>query len=216
MKCPSCEEDYEKISLRAAGGEIRQTRRCPKCGSFWFERGSDQELSLDSVTEVDSPQPNYSLQTYSLICPNDQTLLEQSENDSGPNGLKVWNCADCRGKFYPRGQLALYSQWLSEHSPTKMTGYFSRTQAALTLTMISVGAMLTLSAATKQGILFEAASADPLPTASPNVLTLVLLALTYVAGTILAVLGRKIPIIFMGWGVIAICLFGFFVIIFGP
>jgi hypothetical protein len=63
---------------------------------------------------------------------------------------------------------------------------------------------------------YQAASTQTLPSTGPNVLTLLLLAVTYLAGTILAVLGRKLPVILLGWGVIAICLVGFSVIIFGP
>lgn len=219
LKCPLCEGEFDPISLRVTSGEVRRARRCSQCGGFWFDRDLDMPLSAEAVAEVDSPNPNYSLQSLNLLCPDDQTVLEQSEHDAGPNGFKMWSCPDCKGAFYPRGQLALYVQWLSEQGGNSVGGFPIRTQAALAVMMTALGGVLSVMAFQSmagQGAGFLAASAEPLPTAGPNILTLVLLALAYLAGTVLAVLGRRVPIIFMGWGVIAICLFGFFVIIFGP
>lgn len=214
MKCPLCGSEFEPVSIRSLSGSVRRTRRCSQCGGFWFDQGNDEGLSATSVAEVDSPQPNYSLQNLNLLCPSDQTVLEQSDHDAGPTGFKMWSCPDCKGAFYPRGQLALFVDWVAEHGGAVTFGLYSRTQAALAVMLTVLGGVLTVAAASSRG--FQAASAEPLPTSGPNILTLVLIAAAYIAGTVLAVLGRRLPIIFMGWSVIAICLFGFFVIIFGP
>jgi len=214
MKCPLCEGGFEPVSIRATTGEMRRARRCSACGGFWFDRGTDEGLAVDAVAELDSPQPNYSLQSLNLICPTDQTLLNQSDHEAGPTGFKVWTCPDCQSAFYPRGQLALFTNWMSEQGGATTLGLYSRSQAALAVMLTVLGTIMSLAAVKSEG--FQAASAEPLPTGGPSVLTLVLLIAAYIAGTVLAVLGRRMPIIFMGWSVIAICLFGFFVIIFGP
>ncbi len=213
MNCPMCDGKFEPLKVLGLGGEVRQARRCAECNGFWFDAHQDEGLSAESVAEVDTPQPNYSLQNVTLSCPTDKTLLEQSEHEAGPTGFKVWSCPDCKGMFYPRGQLALFSHWIADQGMPTLALY-SRTQAALAVMLTVLGGILTFASINSQG--FQAAVADPLPTDGPNVLTLVLIAAAYIAGTVLAVLGRRAPIIFMGWSVIAICLFGFFVIIFGP
>lgn len=214
MKCPLCEGEFEPVSLRSTSGDIRRARRCSQCNGFWLDHGGDEGLSPASVTEVDTAQPNYSLQSLSLLCPQDRTLLEQSEHDAGPTGFKMWSCSDCKGTFYPRGQLALSAEWMAEHGGAATIGLYSRSQAALAVMLIVMGGILSIAAFNSGG--FQAAVAEPLPTSGPNILTLVLIGAAYVSGTVLAVLGRRLPIIFMGWGVIAICVFGFFVIILGP
>ncbi len=201
------------MTLRSAGGDLRQTRRCSQCGGFWFDAGTDQDLTPDSVNEFDAAQPNYSLKSFSLTCPQDETLLEPVEPEAGPTGLKMWSCPECKNVFYPRGQLALYTNWAFAQNKEAAFGLYSRAQAALAVMLIALGGIAG-SVMMKNG--FSAAGNDPLPTSGPNIATLVLLALTYIAGTVLAVLGRRAPITLMGWSVIAICLVGFFVIVFGP
>lgn len=213
MVCPMCEGEFEPLKVRGVGGDIRQVKRCAQCGGFWFDKNADENLSVDSVMEVDTPQPNYSLQNVTMSCPVDKTLLEQSEHEAGPTGFRRWTCADCKGTFYPRGQLALFAHWINDQDlPT--LGLSSRTQAAVAVMLSVLGAVLTFASFNTQG--FQAAVAGPLPDSGPNVLTLILIVMAYIAGTVLAVLGRRAPIIFMGWSVITICLLGFFVIIFGP
>lgn len=198
--------------IRAIGGQSRQVKRCTQCSGFWFDAHGDEGLAPEAVADIDVPQPNYSLRHMMLSCPADETLLEQSDHEAGPTGFKVWMCPDCRGVFYPRGQLALYYSWAtSQGMPTLIS---ARSQPALAIMLTVLGGVLTFAAVNSQG--FQAAVAEPLPTSGPNILTLVLIALAYISGTVLAVLGRRLPIILMGWSVITICLFGFFVIIFGP
>jgi Zn-finger nucleic acid-binding protein len=212
MNCPLCEGVFEPIAIRKADGSSRQAKRCSQCSGFWFDVQGDEGLAPDSVADLDIPQPNYSLRHMTLTCPVDETLLEQSEHEAGPTGLKIWTCPDCRGVFYPRGQLALFYQWAAAQGMPTLVG--PRSQAALAVMLTVLGGILTFASANSQG--FQAAVAEPLPTGGPNILTLVLIALAYISGTVLAVLGRRLPIILMGWSVITICLFGFFVIIFGP
>lgn len=212
MNCPMCEGNFESVSIRAAGGGTHQGRRCAQCSGFWFDAAADEGLLPEAVADIDIPQPNYSLRHMSLACPVDETLLEQSEHEAGPTGLKVWTCPDCHGTFYPRGQLALFYKWAAMQGlPTLVA---PRARAALAVMLTVLGGILTFASVNTQG--FQAAVAEPLPTSGPNILTLILIALAYISGTVLAVLGRRLPIILMGWSVITICLFGFFVIIFGP
>jgi len=207
-----CEGGFESIGIRVVGGTTRQAKRCAQCSGFWFDAGGDEGLLPEMVADLDIPQPNYSLRHMTLSCPVDETLLEQSDHEAGPTGFKVWACPDCHGVFYPRGQLALFYKWAATQGMPTLVG--SRSQAALAVMLTALGGVLTFASINSQG--FQAAVAEPLPTSSPNILTLVLIALAYISGTVLAVLGRRLPIILMGWSVITICLFGFFVIIFGP
>lgn len=212
MNCPMCEGGFESVSIRGVGGSNRQTKRCGQCSGFWFDVHGDENLAPDAVADIDVPQPNYSLRHMTLTCPVDETLLEQSDHEAGPTGFKVWMCPDCRGVFYPRGQLALFYKWAGGQGlPTLVA---PRSQAALAVMLTVLGGIMTFASVNSQG--FQAAVSEPLPTSGPNILTLVLIALAYISGTVLAVLGRRLPVILMGWSVITICLFGFFVIIFGP
>ncbi|MEX1051878.1 MAG: zf-TFIIB domain-containing protein [Patescibacteria group bacterium] len=215
MKCPLCNGDYDRVDLRTVGGSLVESRRCLQCGGFWFPQPLKDQLDPAAVAQFDAPSPNYSAKSYDLTCPLDGTLLAPADHDVSPHSGQYWSCPDCDGMFFPRGQLALYTQWLSSQQPaTANERGFSRTQA-----VTAVGALFVLSVAvfaSLANIDLQAAQAQTLPNSGPNLLTLGMLALTYIAGTILAVLGRRLPIIFMGWGVIIICLFGFSVIIFGP
>lgn len=212
MNCPMCEGGFESVSIRSVGGTTRQVRRCAQCSGFWFDARGDEGLDPAAVADLDVPQPNYSLRHLTLTCPTDETLLEQSDHEAGPTGFKVWTCPDCHGVFYPRGQLALFYKWANTQGMPTLVA--PRSQAALAVMLTVLGGILTFASVNTQG--FQAAVAEPLPTGGPNILTLVLIALAYISGTVLAVLGRRLPIILMGWSVITICLFGFFVIIFGP
>ena len=68
----------------------------------------------------------------------------------------------------------------------------------------------------RYNLLFAASTSSPLPNTGPNIITLVFLSIAYISGTVLAVLGRKLPVIIVGWSVIAACMLGFIVVIFGP
>lgn len=209
MRCPSCEGEVEPVSLRDRAGDLKEAKRCGQCGGFWFESGQDDDLSVESVLDYDVANPNYTMKSYNLVCPSDQTLLNQSERDALPTGLNIWNCPDCSGTFYPRGQLALATNWQAEQAKQRSLAVYSRSRMAMAVLLLVFG-----------GIFFGFASQNfsavgqTLPTEGPNIMMLVLIAISYLAGTVLAVLGRKLPIIFLGWGVILFSLFGFSILIF--
>lgn len=217
MRCPLCDGEFEPIELRTISGRLADTKHCLQCGGFWFPRALTERLEPQSVAVYDVEQPNYSLKSDDLMCPIDRTLLERTDDTGLPTGTKLWHCPDCEGAFYPRGQLALITRFQAENDGTHYAdGLRARSRAALGVSLSIV--LIVLMSATIQHTspTFEAAGAAPLPTSGPNVLTLMLLALAYLAGTVLAVLGRRLAMIVLGWGVISICLFGFAVVIFGP
>jgi Zn-finger nucleic acid-binding protein len=212
MRCPQCGGDFDVANLQAVDGSVVPSKRCSQCKGFWFER-FPPALLTKSVAQFDTPQPNYSLKNLDLICPNDSTLLQAVDHDDLPNGGKYWTCGDCEGTFFPCGQLALISNWQAEQTTDLHTaGLPLRTQASLATFLVALGGILTVVSSLKTS--YNAADTAILPTAGPNIFALVLIALTYLAGTILAVLGRKLAIIITGWAVIVLCLFGFSVIIF--
>lgn len=218
MKCPYCGGEFEAVDLRTVGGGVSNVNHCTQCGGFWFDKLPDESFSPESVAQYDSPQPNYTLKAFNMSCPNDKTILEESNRTDGPAGSRWWFCNDCRGVFYPKGQLALMTQFHNRPgvaAPAK-AGMGARTQAAVAISLVFGLVVLTLGTLSRSNLSLQAAGTQPLPTAGPNIITLVLLALTYLAGTVLAVLGRRLPMIIMGWSVIVICLVGFSVLIFGP
>lgn len=217
MKCPLCDGDQEPIELRSISGRIVNSKHCLQCGGFWFPRPMSERLEPQSVAVYDVQQPNYSLKSDDLMCPIDRTLLERTEDLELPNGAKLWHCPDCEGAFYPRGQLALMTAWLAAHDGTKHPdGLRARARGAVGVSLSIVLIVLTFATVQHTSLTFQAADGSPLPTSGPNVLTLILLAMAYLAGTVLAVLGRRLAMIMLGWGVISICLFGFAIVIFGP
>ncbi len=219
MKCPLCEGEFDTVTLKTAGGKLVEAHRCQVCGGFWLEREPDERLTPESVGRYDTPQSNYSLKAFNLICPNDQTLLREADREDAPAGLRFWECPDCRGTFFTRGQLSLLTEWQDRRRKASPTAPVSvRGQAALAslLSFVLVASVVAASTRVVSNGLDAAVATATLPSSGPNVLTLVLLGLTYIAGTILAVLGRRLPLILLGWGVIILCLLGFAVIIFGP
>lgn len=212
MRCPQCGGDFDIANLQGVDGNVVPSKRCSQCKGFWFER-FPPTLMTKSVEQFDVPQPNYSLKNLDLICPNDGTLLQTADHDDLPNGGKYWTCGDCEGTFFPRGQLALITSWkITQTVDLQTAGLPVRTQAALATFLLAFGSVLTIMGTIKTS--YNAAENTVLPTAGPNIFALILIALTYLAGTILAVLGRKLPIIITGWAVIVVCLLGFSVIIF--
>lgn len=216
MKCPLCEADTEPIYLHAIGGGTVEAKRCTQCSGIWFAKGLQEQLDPGTVERYDSAAPNYSARYSDLICPTDRTLLARSDHDINPQGGQYWQCPECSGSFFPKGQLALFSHWQQKNQPQHAKSFSSLSAKQTTGSIISLFGLVVLVLASLNRLDLQAASAQTLPTAGPNLLTLVLLALTYLAGTVLAVLGRKLPIILLGWGVITVCLVGFSVIIFGP
>ena len=216
MQCPQCQGDYEPIDLKTITGSIVSSRRCTQCGGFWFSKPLTEPFMSDSVAQYDRPVPNYSLRNLDLTCPNDGSLMAQSEDESSVYGVKSWACPDCDGIFFPKGQLAMYSKWEQDQvSSGPIPGNFSRVQAVGSVSLMAILTISIIGSIGKVGT-YAAASNSTLPTSGPNVFTLILLAVTYLAGTVLAVLGRRMVLIIIGWSVIVICLIGFAVIIFGP
>jgi len=221
MKCPMCGGDFEAVNLKTVGGSGTMAKHCNQCGGFWFEREPTEFLSIDSISQVDVPTPNYSLKNADLVCANDNSLLVGVEHDDLPAGTQYWKCPDCDGTFYPKGQLALITHWQHDIHGEHIAGLVanrSRTTIAVFLLVVLgiVGNAAVRVAFSGASPTLSAASDQVLPTTGPNILTLLLLGITYLAGTVLAVLGRKIPIVLVGWAVIIICLIGFSIIIFGP
>jgi len=216
MQCPQCHGEFEPIEIRSSGNALVNVRRCTQCSGFWFPKPMNEPLQYEAVTKYDKPVPNYSLRNMDLICPNDKTLLTQAEDEAAFNGIKYWSCPDCDGTFFPKGQLASYSQWEQKRAGEKTNkGGLAKSQAAGAVSLMFVLVVMVMGSL-GNSTAFNAAEVQTLPTAGPNVFTLILLALTYLAGTVLAVLGRKLVLIIIGWGVIITCLIGFAVIIFGP
>lgn len=212
-----CDGDFEPIELRTITSRLAETKHCLQCGGFWFPRALGERLEPQAVAIYDVEQPNYSLKSDDLMCPIDRTLLDRTEDHDLPNGAKLWHCPDCEGVFFPRGQLALVTNWQASHDTEHQSeGLRARSRAALGVSLSIVLIVLMSVTVQHTQLTFQAAEGSPLPTSGPNILTLMLLALAYVAGTILAVLGRRLSMVVLGWGVISICLFGFAIVIFGP
>lgn len=212
-----CGGDFDNVNLKTVGGSGTWAKHCNQCGGFWFERQPAEYLSLDSINKVDVPTPNYSLKNMDLICSNDNSLLALVERDDLPAGTQCWRCPDCEGTFYPKGQLAMMTHHQHDAHGEHIAGLVStRSRTTLAGVLTFVGFAAVFAAGQKANLNLSAAGEQVLPSSGPNILTLLLLGITYLAGTILAVLGRKIPIVLVGWSVIIICLIGFSNIIFGP
>ena len=215
MRCPLCSGEHREIHFSTEDGSAVNAKKCDQCSGIWFPSPLGGILGKETVEKDDIPSPNYSTKAYDLICPLDGTLLQSADHDVSPHSGQYWTCPDCDGMFFPKGQLALHQNWLrSEQETPSHQSAFSRikvTVATLSIFVLTVAVFASLSK-----VELQAAQVQALPNSGPNFLTLILLAVTYIAGTILAVLGRRLPVIFMGWSVIVICLFGFSVIIFGP
>ena len=218
MKCPFCEGDLTSIQIENNDGEYEDVQRCTSCGGFWVKNEPREGFAADAVAKIDKPQQNYSLNAYNLACPVDKNLLLASEFDAIPTGVKYWKCNDCGGLFYPKGQLALLTEY--EEKTRRANPFLGMTKSQITsmvmLFLIGsasfVGAMQTIS-----GFEFHAAEiTTTLTNTTPNLITLIMLGLAYLAGTILAVLGRHRQMIYLGWAIILICLTGFGLIVFGP
>src|SRR4029079_5448373 len=117
-----------------------------------------------------------------------------------PAGVQYWKCPDCDGTFYPKGQLALITHWRHSTDSEHIAGLVTnRTRTTLGVLLFVVGAISTVMASQKASLSLSAASDQVLPSTGPNILTLVLLGVTYLAGTVLAVLGRRVSIVLVGW-----------------
>jgi Zn-finger nucleic acid-binding protein len=218
MNCPNCHSDFEQITLKNRSGASIKGKHCNSCAGFWFDSNVLDQISPASAVAIDPPTPNYSLQEYNFVCPIDGTIMAEEDGMITAPGSRYWHCPECQGLFVPRGQLGLLTQAIETENRNLATSHrpSARTRWAEAITLVGLGVVFTGLAISADQSKLLASTTGPLPTVGPNILALSLLAVTYLAGTILAVLGRRAPIIFMGWSVIAICLFGFSVIIFGP
>lgn len=206
----------EAVNLRSTSGKLVTAKRCTSCGGFWLPKGMPPYLNSTQVHEYDVSHPSFTLKAFDMVCPNDQSLMLEDENADLPNGMRVWHCHDCGSAFFPKGQLGYYCDWQDGLLKESHSSGINRTQGAVTVLSILFLAIMVMASLNKVSVNYQAAVDQTLPTAGPNIYSLVFLALAYIAGTILAVLGRKLPLIIIGWGVISICILGFSVIIFGP
>ncbi len=212
-----CGGYLDNIGLKTIGGSGTWAKQCNQCGGFWFERTPTEFLSLESINKIDVAIPNYSLKNIDPVCPNDSSLMVRLEHDDLPTGAQYWRCPDCQGTFYPKGQLALMTHWQHDTHSDHIAGMVSaRSQTTLAGVLVFVGVAMMIATSQKTQLGLTATTNQVLPTQGPNILTLLLLGLTYLAGLILTVLGRRVLIVLVGWGVIIVCLLGFSVIIFGP
>jgi hypothetical protein len=110
----------------------------------------------------------------------------------------------------------MYVKWQKEQNSTPPAPTLTRPKASIAVGLVGLLFVSMLGSVNRLDLLYSAGSSSPLPATGPNITTLILLAIAYFAGTIIAVLGRKLPLIIIGWGVIVACMFGFAVVIFGP
>ena len=212
-----CEGGFKNVGLKLVDGRGVWTKHCYQCGGFWFERQPVEFLDLESVKKVDVSAPNYSIKNLDLVCPNDNSLLSPVERNELPAGAKSWRCPDCEGVFYPKGQLGLLTDHHHAVHGDQIAGVVSaRSKTTLAGVLAFIGFAAVFATWQSAGVSYNAAIDQVLPTSGPNIITLLLLGLTYLAGVVLAVLGRRLPIVLVGWSVISVCLISFAVIIFGP
>lgn len=215
MRCVNCQGELGSISFQTVGGARLKAKRCLSCGGFWFINGQLQEVSLSAAHQVDNHSPSYALQEHNFICENDRTLMNRVSVAGNPVDSHFWRCSECAAVFVPRGQLAaltdIYHSKRLENQPTAHVGRAQLTEAVL---LVGLGVFLATKGWQRNAGLL--ASGDTLPSQGPVLLPLVLLSVTYLSGVILAILGRKLPLILMGWGVIAVCILGFIVLATGP
>jgi len=152
------------------------------------------------------------------ICPLDGELMEQWFSDEDDIRVRYWTCDKCRDSFFPSGELLAFAKRREKDQSliAYRTNLSRRAQLTTAFSLLIVGAAFFVASLRANEAVLLAESSNPLPNTGPNLPTLILLAVTYLAGTILAVLGRKLSVVLMGWGVIAVCLVGFVVVIFGP
>lgn len=210
MNCPQCRGEFENIEIDTARGGTTKAKRCSQCAGFLVDQ--PKSFEPESVLKYESPQTTYSFAGDSFECPIDQGRLEYQQDGVSANSAKYYYCESCGVYFFPKGQLSTFVSKIE----APIVGSI-RTKIGSAVGLCLVLAISVLATINKVSYSFQAAEAtSPLPTTGPNLFTLLLIALTYLAGTILAVLGKKMPVIIMGWAVIAICLFGFSLLIFGP
>ena len=152
MKCPMCGGDFDTATFKTLGGSAAQARHCMQCGGFWFERPLDEPLAPFSVSQYDAAAPNYSLKQIDLVCPNDQSLLSEVDDPDQPAGTQFWQCSDCDGCFYPRGQLAHVTNWQATTVEVK-TPIVSRSRSALAVLLMVFGAVVVNLTVQKLGTL---------------------------------------------------------------
>jgi|GEM_PF-1410155 len=217
MKCPMCGGDFTSVVLKTSSAESVLARQCGQCAGIWLEREPSEPLSGESVREFDTAAANYSLAHHDLVCPLDNSLLSEVDSDDLPAGIRYWHCTDCSGSFYPKGQLAAISKHQNHSTAHQVAA--GRTQVTIASVLV-VGLIVLVNASWRQMegdlLTLEASTDQVLPGGSLSFLTLILLVACYLAGTALAVMGRRTSLVAMGWGVIAICLAGFFVVVLGP
>jgi len=217
MRCPNCQADLGRTILRGERGSLK-AERCQQCGSFWFAKDGYRFVPYQEAKKVDAKAPSMGMKEQNFACPLDGELMEQWHSDDDDEWVRYWTCDKCGGSFFPPGQLlAIAKQRDKDQSLLAYrVGLSRRTQFTTALSLLIAGAAFFTAALRANEAALLAESSNPLPNVGPNLPTLILLAVTYLAGTVLAVLGKKLPIVLMGWGVIAVCLIGFVVVIFGP
>lgn len=217
MRCPKCQGELERVVLRGERGSVK-AERCNQCASFWFNKDNYRQISYEEAKRVDARAPEMGMHQPSYCCPIDGSLLDEWHSDEHDTWVRYWSCDRCAGSFFPAGQLLAYAKQRQEDKAvlTYHIGQPRRSQLVQAFSLLVVGiAFFSASLRANEAALL-AESSNPLPSVGPNLPTLILIAITYLAGTVLAVLGKKLPIVLMGWGVIAVCLVGFVVVIFGP
>lgn len=113
MTCPYCQENLTTKEVRVKDGTPIDIEYCPYCGGYWLDHWEVNFIPLKNIKKLIKkvpkvPDPN--LIDRVMKCPHCHKKLDLLRGENVPLNLTVFFCPECRGNWFPKGQLLTFKK----------------------------------------------------------------------------------------------------------
>lgn len=108
-----------QVKIVAHYGEPIVVDQCKKCGGIWFDeselfRAKQGEAEKIEALNAEILRNPTTIEHPNLICPGDQTVMQQFTDKYFPQDIVLVRCPSCHGFWLNRGMFTKYQQFRQE------------------------------------------------------------------------------------------------------
>jgi len=113
-----------RVKIVSHYGQPIDLEQCEKCGGIWFDESElfmakQGEAEKIEVLNTDILRNPSMIESSTLICPREQTVLHQFTDKYFPQDIILGRCPSCNGIWLNRGIFTKYQKFRQELKPTK-------------------------------------------------------------------------------------------------
>lgn len=109
MRCPACPGDLIPVETQDHYGTGLEIDTCVECQGFWLDPGETKRMGHRAAVTLeggtDLSEISTQQRTEPRLCPRCGVELREVSGGQLPEGLHVDICAQCKGRWFDRGEL---------------------------------------------------------------------------------------------------------------